>query len=61
MPQHFLPWGEKSMWRLFKTDHYSILEDDVYVIPIINCGTDQVWLLIRVWHLTVFNNNGPKL
>ena len=36
--------------RQFKTYHYLILEDNVYTH---NFEIDQVWLLFKVWHLTV--------
>ena len=34
------------MWELFKYDHYSILENSVYIHNFeIHCGTNQVWQL----------------
>ena len=48
-----LPKFEKSVWRLFKFDHYSILRDEVYIHNFeIHCGTNQVRLLLKVRHLT---------
>ena len=47
----FITLFQKSMWQLFKTDPCSMLEDNVYNFET-NCPTDQVQLLLKVWHLT---------
>ena len=49
----FITLVQKSMWQLFKCDHYSIDEDVVYSHNFeIDCGTDQVQLLFKVRRLT---------
>ena len=39
----FISLVPKSMWQLFKTDHYLVFKDNVYTHYVeIDCGTDQV-------------------
>ena len=49
----FITLVEKWMQRLFKTDHYSMLKDDVCTHDFeIDCGTNQVRRLFEVRRLT---------